>query len=137
MPVRIRLRRVGRKKQPSYRIVVAEGQTPRSGAYVDNLGYYNPRTDPIELKIDLEKVDQWLARGAEVTPTVKSLIRKARQGATEAVAAKPAQAKPAAKAPVEETPVVEAAAAEATVAAAEAEAPAETGEGEATEAPQE
>ena len=100
MPVRIRLRRVGRKKQPSYRIVVSEGQSPRSGTYIDNVGFYNPRQDPVELKIDLEKVDHWIARGAEVTPTVKSLIRKARQGSAgvEAPKAQAAAAPAAAKA---------------------------------------
>lgn|SRR5690606_7312511 len=80
MPVRIRLRRVGRKKQPSYRIVVAESQSPRGGAYLDNVGFYNPRRDPIELKIDLEKIEKWVGRGAEMTPTVASLVRKARRG---------------------------------------------------------
>ncbi len=80
MPVRIRLRRVGRKKQPSYRIVVAEGQSPRGGAYIDNVGFYNPRREPAELRIDLSKVELWIARGAQVTPTVQSLIKKARTG---------------------------------------------------------
>ena len=130
MPVRIRLRRVGRKKQPSYRIVVSEGQSPRSGTYIDNVCFYNPRQDPVELKIDLEKVDHWIARGAEVTPTVKSLIRKARQGSAgvEAPKAQAAAAPAAAKAEAE--PVVEAAAAESVVeeAGAEAEAPAEAAE---------
>jgi len=92
MPVRIRLRRVGRKKQPSYRIVVADSRTPRSGAYLDNVGFYNPRRDPMELRVDLTKVDEWMGRGAELTETVASLVRKARREAPPAeavVAAEP------------------------------------------------
>lgn len=80
MSVRIRLRRVGRKKQPSYRIVVAESQSPRGGTYLDNVGFYNPRRDPIELRIDLARVDAWVEKGAELTPTVASLVRRARRG---------------------------------------------------------
>lgn len=83
MAVRIRLRRVGRKKQPSYRIVVAESETPRGGAYMDTLGYYNPRGNPAELKIDLEKVDQWLERGATMSETTGNLVRKARRGSSD------------------------------------------------------
>ncbi|HEX7118350.1 MAG TPA: 30S ribosomal protein S16 [Longimicrobiales bacterium] len=133
MPVRIRLRRVGRKKQPSYRIVVAEGQSPRGGAYIDNVGFYNPRRDPMELRIDLAKVDLWIARGAEVTPTVQSLIKKVRRGEAGVVAAAPeaapaAEAAPAKK-PARKTTSKKAAAAEAP--AKEAEAPA----AEAAEAP--
>ena len=80
MSVRIRLRRVGRKKQPSYRIVVADSRNPRDGAYVDSLGFYNPRRQPAELRLDLAKVDYWLERGAQPTETAASLIRKARKG---------------------------------------------------------
>lgn len=83
MAVRIRLRRVGRKKQPSYRIVVAESETPRGGAYMDTLGYYNPRGNPAELKIDLDKVDQWLERGATMSETTGNLVRKARRGSSD------------------------------------------------------
>ena len=86
MSVRIRLRRVGRKKQPSYRIVVAESANPRGGTYVDSIGFYNPRRQPAELVLDLEKVDYWLARGAEPTATAASLIRKARRGGDKSVA---------------------------------------------------
>lgn len=84
MSVRIRLRRVGRKKQPSYRIVVAESQTPRDGAYLDNVGFYNPRREPVELRVDLSKVDQWVGQGAEMTPTVASLVRRVRRAETPA-----------------------------------------------------
>lgn len=80
MAVRIRLRRVGRKKQPSYRIVVADSAAPRDGNYLDAVGFYNPRTNPAELRLDLEKADEWIGKGALPTDTVASLIRKARVG---------------------------------------------------------
>jgi small subunit ribosomal protein S16 len=86
MAVKIRLRRTGRKKQPSYRIVVADSQSPRDGAYLDNVGTYNPLTKPAELRIDLEKVDSWVARGAGMSETVASLVRKARRGGDDKVA---------------------------------------------------
>lgn len=82
MAVRIRLRRVGRKRQPSYRIVVTESENPRGGAYLDTLGYYNPRGNPAELRIDLAKIDQWIERGASMSETTESLVRKARRGGT-------------------------------------------------------
>lgn len=118
MPVRIRLRRVGRKKQPSYRIVVAESQNPRGGIYLDNVGFYNPRRDPIELRVDLEKVESWVAKGAEMTPTVASLVRKVRRGEG-AVAAAPAAAATPAAAPAAAAPEAPAAAEEAAPAEAE------------------
>jgi len=89
MSVKIRLRRVGRKRQPSYRIVVATVETPRGGQYLDTVGFYNPRTQPAELRLDLEKVDQWIAKGAEMSDTAASLIRKARKGGDAKVALKP------------------------------------------------
>jgi small subunit ribosomal protein S16 len=124
MPVRIRLRRIGRKKQPSYRIVVADSRSPRSGGYIENVGFYNPRRDPIELRIDLEKVEQWVSRGAELTPTVASLVRKARRGEgvpPGGAQAPAAEAKPAPKARAARA---ESPAAEAVPAEAAAEAPA-------------
>jgi small subunit ribosomal protein S16 len=89
MAVKIRLRRTGRKKQPSYRIVVADESTPRDGQYLDALGTYNPLTKPAELRIDLEKVEAWLAQGARMTDTAASLIRKARRGGDQKVALRP------------------------------------------------
>ena len=80
MSVKIRLRRVGRKHQPSYRIVVARTADPRGGEYLDTVGFYNPRTQPAELRLDIAKVDSWLARGAEMSDTAASLIRKVRKG---------------------------------------------------------
>ena len=80
MSVKIRLRRVGRKKQPSYRVVVARTADPRGGEYLDTVGFYNPTTQPAELRLDLAKIDEWLGRGAEMSDTAASLIRKARKG---------------------------------------------------------
>ena len=77
MATRIRLRRVGRKKQPVYRIVVTDRQNPRDGSFVETLGHYNPRTDPAELQVDVEKAKAWLAKGATPSDTVRSLLRKA------------------------------------------------------------
>lgn len=85
MSVKIRLRRIGRKKQPSYRIVVANIESPRGGEYMDTVGFYNPRTKPAELRLDLEKVDRWLAQGAELTDTAASLVKKARKGGDKTV----------------------------------------------------
>jgi small subunit ribosomal protein S16 len=89
MAVKIRLRRTGRKKQPSYRIVVADESTPRDGEYLDSLGTYNPLTKPAELRIDLDRVEAWLAQGARMTDTAASLIRKARRGGDRKVAVRP------------------------------------------------
>jgi len=80
MSVKIRLRRTGRKKQPSYRLVVADSATPRDGQYLDAIGTYNPLVKPADLRIDLEKVEKWLAEGAQMSDTVASLVRKARLG---------------------------------------------------------
>jgi small subunit ribosomal protein S16 len=77
MAVRIRLKRVGAKKRPFYRIVVADSRSPRDGAFIDEIGYYNPTTDPTTIKIDDEKVQEWLQKGAQPSDTVKALIVKA------------------------------------------------------------
>ncbi|MBE6656748.1 MAG: 30S ribosomal protein S16 [Ruminococcaceae bacterium] len=76
MAVKIRLTRTGAKKAPSYRVVVADGRYPRDGRFIEELGYYNPMTDPIEVKIDAEKAKKWLANGAQPTETVKALLKK-------------------------------------------------------------
>ncbi len=76
MPVRIRLKRVGAKKRAQYRIVAADSRSPRDGRFIESLGYYNPLTDPATVEIDKEKALQWLQRGAELTPTVRSLFSK-------------------------------------------------------------
>jgi small subunit ribosomal protein S16 len=76
MAVKIRLTRTGAKKAPSYRVVVADGRYPRDGRFIEELGYYNPMTDPIEVKIDADKAKKWLANGAQPTETVKALLKK-------------------------------------------------------------
>ena len=78
MAVKIRLRRMGAKKAPFYRIVVAESKYARDGRFVEEIGTYNPLVDPAEVKIDLEKADDWMKKGAQPTDKVKSLIAKAR-----------------------------------------------------------
>ncbi len=77
MATRIRLRRVGRKRQPVYRIVVTDKQKARDGRFVETLGHYNPRTEPATIKVDAEKVRKWLAQGATPSETVRSLLKKA------------------------------------------------------------
>ena len=86
MSVRIRLRRMGRKKQPHYRVVVADSHSPRDGRIVENLGYYKPKSNPARLVLDLARVDFWLQQGAEPSDTVSSLVSKARRGGTKDLA---------------------------------------------------
>ena len=86
MSVRIRLRRMGRKKQPHFRVVVSDSRSPRDGRFVETLGYYKPLSDPARLVLDLERVDYWLKEGASPSDTVRSLITKARKGGAEDVA---------------------------------------------------
>jgi len=74
--VKIRLRRMGAKKAPFYRIIVADSRSPRDGRFIEEVGYYNPMTTPVELKVDTEKVEKWLQSGAQPTETVKSLLVK-------------------------------------------------------------
>ena len=77
MATRIRLRRVGRKGQPSYRIVVAEHTTARDGRFIATLGHYNPRPKDAVIAVNAEKVQYWLDKGATPTDTVRSLLKKA------------------------------------------------------------
>ena len=76
MAVKIRLRRMGAKKAPFYRVIVADSRDPRDGNCIEEIGYYNPLTDPAEIKIDAEKANKWLKSGAQPTETVKSLLKK-------------------------------------------------------------
>lgn len=149
MSVKIRLRRMGKKKQPHYRIVVADSRSPRDGRFVENLGYYNPIPDPARLVVDLDRVDHWVGQGAILSRTVGNLLTKARAGGddsvalgdrgTDAVAAengRAAEAEAAAEADVapESAPVSEPAATAEAEADAEAEAapePAADGEADA------
>ena len=77
MAVKIRLRRMGAKKAPFYRIVVADSRYPRDGRFIEELGYYNPQENPAVVKVDVEKAQKWIANGAQPTDTVKALWKKA------------------------------------------------------------
>jgi len=74
MAVKIRLRRMGQKKSPFYRIVVADSRSPRDGRFIEEIGYYNPLTEPAEIKIDSEKATKWINNGAQPTDVVKRLL---------------------------------------------------------------
>ena len=76
MAVKIRLTRMGKKKNPFYRIVVADERSRCDGAPIEEIGYYNPMTNPAEVKIDAEKANKWLATGAQPTDTVRALLKK-------------------------------------------------------------
>ncbi|MDD6284371.1 MAG: 30S ribosomal protein S16 [Firmicutes bacterium] len=76
MAVKIRLRRMGAKKAPFYRVVVADSRYPRDGRFIEEIGYFNPLTEPAEVKIDAEKAKKWIANGAQPTDTVKALLKK-------------------------------------------------------------
>ncbi len=75
--VKIRLRRMGAKKAPYYRIVVADSRSPRDGRCIEEIGSYNPVTEPATITIDAEKAQQWIKNGAQPTDTVKALLKKA------------------------------------------------------------
>ncbi|MFQ7291254.1 MAG: 30S ribosomal protein S16 [Monoglobales bacterium] len=74
--VKIRLRRMGAKKAPFYRVVVADSRYPRNGRFIEEIGTFNPLTDPAEIKIDAEAAKKWLSNGAQPTDTVKALLKK-------------------------------------------------------------
>ena len=74
--LKIRLRRMGAKKAPFYRIIVADSRAPRNGAFVEELGYYNPCNEPVELNVDNEKAAAWMKNGAQPTDTVRALLKK-------------------------------------------------------------
>ena len=74
--VKIRLRRMGAKKSPFYRVVVADERYPRDGRFIEEIGYYDPMANPAVIKIDGEKAAAWIAKGAQPTDTVKALLKK-------------------------------------------------------------
>ena len=76
MAVKIRLKRMGAKKAPFYRVVVADSRSPRDGRFIEEIGYYNPLTEPAQIKINEERALKWLADGAQPSDTVRSLFRK-------------------------------------------------------------
>ena len=75
--VKMRLRRMGAKKQPFYRVIVADERSPRNGRFIEELGYYNPLTEPATIKIDADKAKEWIKNGAQPTETVNVLLKKA------------------------------------------------------------
>lgn len=75
MSVKIRLRRMGAKKAPFYRIVVADSRYPRDGRFIEEVGYYDPTKEPSVIKVDAEKVEKWISSGAQPTDTVKALLK--------------------------------------------------------------
>ncbi len=77
MATKIRLRRMGAKKKPFYRIVVADSRAPRDGRCIEEIGYYNPNVNPAEIKVDAEAAQKWLNTGAQPSDTVRSLLKKA------------------------------------------------------------
>jgi len=76
MATRIRLKRMGAKKKPFYRVVVADARSPRDGRFIEEIGYYDPSTEPATIKIDEEKAIKWLTNGAKPSDTAKSLLQK-------------------------------------------------------------
>lgn len=116
MAVKIRLRRMGGKKAPFYRVVVADSRFPRDGRFIEELGYYDPTKNPSVINVDVEKANKWIANGAQPTDTVRMILKKAASGETDVPKAKK-PSKKATEAPVEE--VVETA----EESAPEAEAP--------------
>jgi len=140
MSVRVRLTRVGSKKNAIWRVVVADQRSPRDGRSIENLGYYNPQTQPSTIVIDRERMDFWLERGAQPSGTVKKLLRapntevavappapveEATANAAEAEAEAPADVAAAAEPEVAEAPAEPEAAAEETASEPDPDAPAE------------
>ena len=76
MAVKMRLRRMGAKKAPTYRVIVADSRSPRDGRFIEEIGYYNPITEPAQLSIDADKAKKWIGNGAQPTETVKALLKK-------------------------------------------------------------
>ncbi|MGN1128498.1 MAG: 30S ribosomal protein S16 [Candidatus Flemingiibacterium sp.] len=76
MAVKLRLTRIGAKKNPCYRVVAADSRYPRDGRFIEVIGTYNPMVDPVEVKIDAEKAKKWIANGAQPTDTVRALLKK-------------------------------------------------------------
>jgi small subunit ribosomal protein S16 len=136
MSVRVRLTRVGSKKNPIWRVVVADQRSPRDGRFIETIGHYNPQTEPSTIRIDEERLEHWLARGAQPTGTVKQLMKaRAKGGPAEPAAASSAAPAAAAAAPAEAAPDEPASAEPALGEAASAEAaPAEPAPEEADSA---
>ena len=137
MAVKIRLRRMGAKKAPFYRIVVADSRYPRDGRNLEEIGYYNPLTNPAEIKVDVERANYWISVGAQPSDTVRALLKAAGEGGYQAPSAKAApvdrtKARPAKSSKIEESEAEVEAPAEAEAAPAE-EAPAQEAAPESAE----
>jgi len=100
--VKIRLRRMGAKKAPFYRVVVADSRSPRDGRFIEEIGTYNPVVNPAEIKIDLARVEYWVKNGAQPTDTVRALVRRVKEKAAAAPAAEPVAVAAAAEEPAEQ-----------------------------------
>ena len=90
MSVRVRLTRVGSKKNPIWRVVVADQRSPRDGRFIETIGHYNPQTEPSTIRIDEERLQHWLARGAQPSGSVKQLVKAYSKSGGAAAAAAPA-----------------------------------------------
>ncbi len=77
MAVKIRMKRMGAKKKPFYRIVVSDSRSPRDGRFIEEIGYYNPLRDPVEISVNAERVKYWISQGAQPSDTVRALLKKA------------------------------------------------------------
>ena len=129
MAVKIRLRRMGAHKKPFYRIVVADSRSPRDGRCIEEIGYFNPMVTPVDVKLDMEKVEKWISNGAQPTDRVKSIINEIKNPKEKKEVKK--ISKRAAKKQAEEAKV------KAEAEAKKAEAPEEQSEVKETEAPAE
>src|SRR5215213_1031569 len=89
MSVRVRLTRVGSKKNPIWRVVVSDQRSPRDGRFIETIGHYNPQTEPSTIVIDEERFQHWVSRGAQPTNTVKQLVRVQAKGAPATAVAEP------------------------------------------------
>ena len=100
MSVRVRLTRVGSKKNPIWRVVVADQRSPRDGRFIETIGHYNPQTEPSTIRIDEERLQHWLARGAQPSGSVKQLVKAySKSGGAAAAVAEAAPAEPEAAEP--------------------------------------
>jgi small subunit ribosomal protein S16 len=107
MSVRVRLTRVGSRKNPIWRVVVADQRSPRDGRFIEMIGHYNPQTDPSTIAIDEERLRHWLARGAQPSGTVKHLMKAQAKGGGAAAVAEPAPAPQTEPAPAAEPEAAE------------------------------
>ncbi|NCC52029.1 MAG: 30S ribosomal protein S16 [Spartobacteria bacterium] len=116
MAVKVRLRRMGNANTPFYRVIVADSRSPSKGRFIETIGWYDPKLEGVNFKLDVERLDYWASNGAQLSDTVRSLANKAKRLAKRTVAASAVEA----AAPVEETAAPEVASEETQPATAEA-----------------